>query len=229
MNAGDMLLWVILPYVAVTTFVVGLWWRYRADQFGWTSGSTQIFEHKILGWAGPAFHYGALAAVGGHVIGLLISKSLTEAFGMSEHTYRWFSAIAGAVAGAVCIIGFFGLVYRRATNARVRRTTSRTDLLVYLLLVVLIVMGCWMTIGYNLATKSPYDYRESMSVWWRSLFILQPDVEAVKDANALPGPRDHRLGVLGGVPVQPAGPHAQHPAAVPGAAVHPLPAPVDPS
>ena len=183
MNAGDMLLWVILPYVAVTTFLVGLWWRYRADQFGWTSGSTQIFEHKILGWAGPAFHYGALAAVGGHVIGLLIPKSLTEAFGMSEHTYRWFSAIAGAVAGAVCIIGFFGLVYRRATNARVRRTTSRTDLLVYLLLVVLIVMGCWMTIGYNLATKSPYDYRESMSVWWRSLFILQPDVEAVKDAN----------------------------------------------
>ena len=62
----------------------GLWWRYRADQFGWTSGSTQIFEHKILGWAGPAFHYGALAAIGGHVIGLMIPKSFTEAIGMSE-------------------------------------------------------------------------------------------------------------------------------------------------
>ena len=124
MNAGDMLLWVILPYVAVTTFLVGLWWRYRADQFGWTSGSTQIFEHKILGWAGPAFHYGALAAIGGHVIGLMIPKSFTEAVGMSEHTYRWFSAVAGAVAGAVCIVGFFGLVYRRATNARVRRTRT---------------------------------------------------------------------------------------------------------
>ena len=67
------------------------WWRYRADQFGWTSGSTQLFERKILGWAGPAFHYGALAAVGGHVIGLMIPKSLTEAIGMSESTYRWFS------------------------------------------------------------------------------------------------------------------------------------------
>src|SRR4051795_532595 len=183
MSAGEILLWIIFPYAALTTFIVGTWWRYRADQFGWTSGSTQIFERNILGWAGPAFHYGALMAVGGHVIGLMIPKSFTEAVGMSEHTYRWFSAIAGAVAGAVCIVGFFGLVYRRATNARVRRTTSRTDLLVYLLLVVLIVMGCWMTIGYNLATKSPYDYRESMSVWWRSLFILQPDVDAVKDAN----------------------------------------------
>jgi len=185
MNAGQVLLWIIFPYVAVAVFLVGLWWRYRADQFGWTSGSTQIFEHKILGWAGPAFHYGALAAVGGHVIGLLIPKSFTEAVGMSESTYRWFSAIAGAVAGIVCIVGFFGLVYRRATNVRVRRTTSRTDLFVYFLLTVLIVMGCWMTIGYNLLTKSPYDYRDSMSLWWRSLFILQPDVGAVEDANLL--------------------------------------------
>ena len=185
MSAGEILLWIILPYVAVTTFVVGLWWRYRADQFGWTSVSTQLFEQKILGWAGPAFHYGALLAIGGHVIGLMIPKSLTEAIGMPEETYRWFSAIAGAIAGGICVVGFVGLVYRRITNVRVRRTTSRTDLLVYFLLVVLIGLGCWMTFAYNLITKAPYDYRESVSVWWRSLFILQPDVSAVEDANTV--------------------------------------------
>lgn len=185
MSASEILLWIILPYVAITTFLVGHWWRYRFDQFGWTSGSTQLFEQKILGWAGPAFHYGALAAVGGHVIGLMIPKSFTEAVGMSESTYRWFSAVAGAVAGAVCVVGFVGLVYRRATNVRVRRTTSRTDLVVYGLLVVLIGLGTYMTFGYNLITKAPYDYRESVSEWWRSLFILQPDVEAVQDANLL--------------------------------------------
>jgi nitrate reductase gamma subunit len=115
----------------------------------------------------------------------MIPKSLTEAIGMSENTYRWFSAIAGAIAGAVCAVGFVGLVYRRVTNVRVRRTTSRTDLFVYLLLTILILMGIWMTFGYNLLTKSPYDYRDSMSLWWRSLFKLQPDVEAVQDANVL--------------------------------------------
>jgi nitrate reductase gamma subunit len=185
MSAGEILLWIILPYAAVATFLVGLWWRYRADQFGWTSGSTQIFEQKILGWAGPAFHYGALAAIGGHVIGLMVPKSLTEAVGMSESTYRWFSAAAGAVAGAVCVVGFVGLVYRRITNVRVRRTTSRTDLAVYFLLVVLIGLGCWMTFAHNLITESPYDYRDSISEWWRSLFVLQPDVEAVQGANAV--------------------------------------------
>lgn len=185
MSAGEILLWIILPYVAVATFVVGTWWRYRTDQFGWTSQSTQMLEHKILGWAGPAFHYGALGAVAGHVIGLMIPKSFTEAIGMSESTYRWFSAIAGAIAGAICVVGFVGLAYRRATNDRVRRTTSRMDLLVYLLLTILIGLGVYMTFGYNLITKSPYDYRESISEWWRSLFILQPDVEAVQDANLL--------------------------------------------
>ena len=63
MSAGAILLWVILPYTAVVTFLVGHWWRYRFDQFGWTSGSTQLFEQKILGWAGPEFHYGALASL----------------------------------------------------------------------------------------------------------------------------------------------------------------------
>jgi nitrate reductase gamma subunit len=185
MSAGAVLLWIILPYTAVATFAVGTWWRYRADQFGWTSGSTQLFEQKILGWAGPAFHYGALAAVGGHVIGLLIPKSFTEAIGMSESTYRWFAAIAGAVAGIVCVVGFVGLVYRRATNVRVRRTTSRTDLLVYTLLTVLIGLGVYMTIVHNLIAKTPYDYRDSVSLWWRSLFILQPNVDAVQDANTV--------------------------------------------
>lgn len=185
MTAGAVLLWIIFPYAAIATFFVGHWWRYRTDQVGWTSHSTQIFEHRILGWAGPLFHYGALAAVGGHVIGLMIPKSFTEAIGMSESTYRWFSAIAGAVAGAVCIVGFAGLCYRRATNARVRKTTSRTDLVVYGLLTILIGLGCWMTFAHNLITASPYDYRDSVSAWWRSLFVLKPDVGAVQDANTV--------------------------------------------
>jgi nitrate reductase gamma subunit len=42
-----------------------------------------------------------------------------------------------------------------------------------------------MTIGYNLATKAPYDYRDSMSLWWRSLFILQPDVDAAVNAKTV--------------------------------------------
>jgi nitrate reductase gamma subunit len=182
MTAGQIILWIILPYVAITVFVVGHWWRYRHDQFAWTSRSTQLLDRSILGWASPAFHYGALAAVGGHVIGLVIPQSWTSAIGISEHTYRWIAGIAGGIAGAVTLIGFIGLVYRRARSDRVRRTTTRLDMFTYALLTVLILLGCWMTFTHTLATSTPYNYRDSIAPWWRSIFDLQPNVAAATHA-----------------------------------------------
>ena len=185
MSAGDVLLWIILPYVAMAVFVVGHWWRYRTDQFSWTSRSTQLLDRRVLGWASPAFHYGALAAVGGHVVGLCIPESLTASIGITEATYRWIAAIAGGVAGAVTLVGFVGLVYRRISSDRVRRSTTRMDIATYALLTTLILLGCAMTFGYNLLSESPYNYRASVGVWWRSLFYLQPDVDAIRGAEAL--------------------------------------------
>jgi nitrate reductase gamma subunit len=182
MSAGDVLLWIIAPYVAITVFVVGHWWRYRTDQFAWTSRSSQLLDRSVLGWASPAFHYGALAAVGGHVIGLCVPESVTESLGIQETTYRWFAGVAGGIAAVVTLVGLAGLLYRRATSDRVRRTTTRMDLFTYLLLTVLIVLGCWMTFGYTLATDHPYNYRDSIGEWWRSLFYLDPDVNAALDA-----------------------------------------------
>lgn len=182
MSAGEILLWVILPFVAITTFVVGHWWRYRTDQFAWTSRSTQLLDRRVLGWASPAFHYGALAAIGGHFIGLCVPPSLTASVGISEGFYRWFAGVAGGIAGAVTLVGFLGLLYRRTTSPRVRRTTSRMDMVTYLLLTVLILLGCWMTFAHTLLTGNPYNYRDTIGDWWRSLFYLDPDVNAVKGA-----------------------------------------------
>lgn len=86
------------------------------------------------------------------------------------------------MAGAVTLVGFIGLVYRRATKDRVRRSTTGIDLLAYFLLIVLILLGCWMTFGHNLATNAPYNYRVTVGAWWQSLFYLRPDVAAVRGA-----------------------------------------------
>ena len=182
MSAGEILLWVILPYVAIAVFVVGHVWRYRSGQFSWSARSTQILDRQVLGWASPLFHYGALAAIGGHVIGMCIPESVTEAAGISESFYRWFAGIAGGIAGTATVIGLAGLLYRRATSERVRQTTTRMDMLTYVLLTVLIVLGCWMTFGYTLFTNDPHNYRDSISPWWQSLFYLDPDVSAATEA-----------------------------------------------
>jgi nitrate reductase gamma subunit len=185
MSTGDVLLWIIFPYAAAAVFVVGHWWRYRRDQFAWTSRSTQLLDRRVLGWASPLFHYGALAAIGGHVIGLCIPESATNAIGIPESFYRWFAGVAGGLAAIAVVVGFAGLVYRRATSDRVRGTTTRMDLLTYFLLTVLIVMGTWMTFGYTLFTHDPHNYRLTISDWWQSLFYLHPHVSAATSAPLL--------------------------------------------
>jgi nitrate reductase gamma subunit len=185
MNAGTVLLWIILPYMALATFVVGHWWRYRKDKFGWGARSTQLLERRTLGWASPMFHFGILAAAAGHVVGLVIPEAFTDAVGISEDAYHWFAAVAGAIAGLVTIIGFVGLMYRRSTNAAVRRTTTPADMVTYFLLMFLVFQGTYIAYAENLFGSSPYNYRDSVGVWWRSLFALQPDVDAVQGAPFL--------------------------------------------
>lgn len=182
MSVGAVILWVIMPYVAITVFVVGHIWRYRTDQFAWTSRSSQLLDRGTLGWASPAFHYGALAAIGGHVIGILIPESVTEFFGIPESAYRWIAGIAGGIAAVVVTVGLIGLLYRRFTSDRVRQATTWMDMVSYILLTVLILMGSWMTFGHTLFTDSPYNYRESISPWFRSIFYLNPDVSAATGA-----------------------------------------------
>jgi nitrate reductase gamma subunit len=47
---------------------------------------------------------------------------------------------------------------------------------------LLIILGCWMTFGHTLFTSSPYNYRDTIAVWWRSLFYLNPNVKAATGA-----------------------------------------------
>ena len=54
------------------SLIVGTWWRYRYDKFGWTTRSSQIYESRLLRIASPMFHFGILAVIVGHVMGLFI-------------------------------------------------------------------------------------------------------------------------------------------------------------
>ena len=53
-TAAQLFWWVALPYLALGVFVVGHVWRWRYDQFGWTSRSTQLQERRMLKWGAPA-------------------------------------------------------------------------------------------------------------------------------------------------------------------------------
>lgn len=174
MNTVDFALWIVLPYVALTVFVVGHVWRWRTDQFGWTTRTTQLLENRWLRLGSPLFHIGMLGVIGGHVIGLLIPASWTAAVGVSEGVYHFFSVAAGTVTGAMVVVGLALLIARRIVDRRVRRTTTRMDRAMFAVLAAVIVLGMAETVLVN-GLGGGYDYRATVAVWFRGVFPLQPD------------------------------------------------------
>jgi respiratory nitrate reductase gamma subunit len=179
MTVTEALLWVALPYVSTAIFIGGLIWRYRRDQFGWTSRSTQLLESRLLAPGSILFHYGALAAIGGHFLGILVPETLTNALGITEAYYHIISAGAGTVASIALVAGLVILIYRRVTIRRVWVTTTYLDIAVYILLAVVILLGVWDTVATN-TVGGGYDYRSTVAVWFRSLAIFQPNPSVMK-------------------------------------------------
>jgi nitrate reductase gamma subunit len=175
---ADLFVWLVLPYASFAVFLAGHWWRYRYDQFGWTSRSTQLLESRLLAWGSTMFHYGALAVIGGHVVGILVPARATAAVGVSETTYHHLAGIAGGITGIVCLIGFGILTFRRTKIRRIRATTSVADVVVFVLLGLLILLGDGITFGYNVFGHG-YDYRQTVGPWFRSIWVdPQPSLMA---------------------------------------------------
>ncbi|MEU2157970.1 respiratory nitrate reductase subunit gamma [Streptomyces sp. NPDC019396] len=181
---GGILLWVVLPYVALAVFVLGHVWRYRYDKFGWTTRSSQLYENRLLRIGSPLFHFGILIVLLGHVGGLVIPKSWTDTVGISEHTYHIGAVLLGTIAGVATLGGLAILIYRRRTVGPVFSATTRNDKAMYLSLSATIVLGLAATVAANVVGRG-YDYRETISPWFRSIFYLRPDPDLMSGAPVL--------------------------------------------
>src|SRR3954447_4505390 len=163
------LLFVVLPYVSIAIFIDGHVWRYRYDKFGWTTRSSQLYERRLLRIGSPLFPFGILLVVAGHIGGLLIPESWTEAVGIGETAYHAVAVTLGTVAGFCTLAGAAILIYRRRTVGPVFSATTRNDKIMYVLLIGTIVLGLGTTVLGNL-TGHPHDYRQTVSPWFRSIF-----------------------------------------------------------
>jgi nitrate reductase gamma subunit len=168
------LLWLVLPYLALAGFVLGHVWRWRHDQFGWRTFSSQLVENRLLRLGSPLVHLGVVAVIVGHLLGLLVPRSWTAAIGISDAAYRLVSVTAGTLAGATMLAGLVLLVARRILVRSIRRTTTVLDLVMYVTLGLVVLLGVWATVGVN-AFGPGHDYRETVAVWFRDIFLLRPD------------------------------------------------------
>ncbi|HZA04591.1 MAG TPA: respiratory nitrate reductase subunit gamma [Propionibacteriaceae bacterium] len=173
----NVLLWGVLPYVMMAILIGGLIWRYRYDQFGWTTRSSQLYESRLLRIGSPLFHFGILVVIAGHVIGLLIPRSWTDAVGISEELYHFNALALGSVAGICTLVGVAILIYRRRTTGPVFMATTRNDKGMYVVLVAAIVAGLATTVLSVFGPHYDVTYRETVSPWFRSLFYFSPRID----------------------------------------------------
>jgi nitrate reductase gamma subunit len=170
-------LWTVLPYLALASFAIGLWWRYRYDKAGWTARSSQLHERRLLALGSPLFHYGILVTALGHAGGLLVPAGLTRALGIPDGLYKFAALVLGGLAGAATAAGLLILVYRRITVRAVARSGAVGDAVMYTLLGGTILLGLAITL-----TGRGHDYRETVAPWFRSIFALNPDLGAITNA-----------------------------------------------
>jgi nitrate reductase gamma subunit len=170
----DQFLFVALPYVCLSTFLLMTIHRYRAQSFSYSSLSSQFLENKHHFWAVVPFHYGILAVTLGHLIAFLIPRSILV---WNSHPLRLYVLEISALAcGLLTLIGLVGIVIRRVTTTRVRRVTSFTDWILFGILLIQVVSGVAIALFHPWGSSW---FASNLSPYLWSIFKLNPDVSYV--------------------------------------------------
>ncbi len=174
-------LWIVVPYLCLAVSIAGHIWRFRVDGFQWSNRTIKADEKRSLGMGSALFHYGIIASLAGHALGLLVPVSLVTAAGIDPYLYRSIAVGGGVLAGSLSVVGLAILLYRRLTNKHLRKRTTGIDGVSYALLAVIVVLGLCETAGVNLFGAG-YDYRATVGVWFRGLLTFSPDPQLMAGA-----------------------------------------------
>ena len=162
----------VFPYVAVVVMIVGLIWRYRINQFSYSSVSSQFLENRQLFWGSVPWHYGIIIILFAHLVGVIFPDGVKAINGVPVRLYI-LEGTALALS-LTLLVGLLVLLLRRGVSANVRVTTSVMDVVLLIVLLSQVVTGILTAIFYRwgsawfIQTATPY--------FW-SLFILSPKIE----------------------------------------------------
>ncbi|HEY6971572.1 MAG TPA: respiratory nitrate reductase subunit gamma [Candidatus Angelobacter sp.] len=174
LRAVDLFLFVVLPYVALFTAVVGVAYRYWKQPRTISSFSSQLLENRQQFWAIVLFHYGVLGTLIGHLIGLLWPRQVLR---WNAQPLRLYVLEAVAIAlGAAAFLGTVLAITRRVSTSRLWAVTSKTDWILLVLLFAQLLSG--LSIAFFLPWGA-YWYHASAAPYLRSIFAFRPDAAYV--------------------------------------------------
>ena len=171
MNLTNMLAFLVFPYLALATFVVGHAYRYIADPFFWNARSSEFLEKKTLYSGITLFHWGILLTLLGHAGGLLIPQRLFDMAGINGQTHSQIAYWSGLVVGVAAFVGSILLLWRRVAIKHIQATTTLNDYMTIADLVLVTGLGL-----YNVVFGHFYVL-DSVAPWIRGIVFFQPNPE----------------------------------------------------
>ena len=167
----DLFLFGVFPYVAVALMIAGLIWRYRTNQFSYSTVSSQFLENKQLFWGSVPWHYGIILVLLAHLVGVLFPEGVKAVNGVPVRLY-----IVEATALALSLmllVGLIVLIWRRVASPKVRITTSAMDGALLAVLLFQVVTGILTAVSYRWGSAW---FVQTATPYFRSLFSLSPSI-----------------------------------------------------
>lgn len=169
---------IILPGLALVSFLAGSIYVYFHKGFRVSSLSSQILESRMLFFGSRPFHWGIVTLFFGHLIGFLIPSGVLAWNGKPARLYVLeITALAFAL---MTLAGLGVLIYRRIKVKRVRLITSRMDVFVFIILTLAIATGIYTAFSFRWGSSW---FAIVLAPYLRSILLLNPDITAV---TALP-------------------------------------------
>lgn len=171
MSNFNFLLFGVYPYIALAICLIGSWARFDLAQYTWKTGSSQMLQPRGMRLASNLFHIGVIFILCGHFVGLLMPEALYHHF-ISSADKQLVAMVSGGFFGILCLLGLVMLIKRRLTDARVRATSSRSDIAILFVLLAQLLLG----LGTIVASTGHLDgsVMVLLGTWAQSIVTLQP-------------------------------------------------------
>jgi nitrate reductase gamma subunit len=169
----NLFLFGILPYIAFALFFIGTILRYRDRyaRFAFSSLSSQFLENRKHFWGLVPFHYGIIVVLLGHLVALLVPRSVL--LWNSQPLRLYILEVSALAFGVLTLVGLLAAIGRRLSVTALLRVTNKRDWVVLALLLTQTATGVAVALTYRwgsswfAATAAPY-------LW--SIFSFTPDV-----------------------------------------------------
>lgn len=171
---NDIVLFGVVPYVAMAVFFIVTIQRYRQRKFTYSSLSSQFLENRRHFWGSVPFHYGILVVLAVHALAF-VAPGAVLAWNASAFRLQLGEIVVLAFA-ILTLVGLVNIMARRLTNRLARKVTSAGDWVIYALLLVQVGSGIWIAVFHGWGSSW---FATSATPWLWSLVTLRPDVSFI--------------------------------------------------